>query len=244
MGWVSHFDNNDWEIDPETAVGSWSGSDWDSGDYLGSFEVLSLSVIGTWADSYRPTKFRITFTGATDIAFGLVDIDGETIAEEGVPGEYLYQSGEEITTDFVTYGLDLFVLFIIAADGDTFTVTNIEFEEAGSSGDVCWGDDNPTQINVRDFAGNITAGADYRIVGTGDGEKVELGANGYIELETWNLGAMLCQITRDQYESGSGGITIKYKDGSTESACDADSWHVFSAPFACSGWIKVRIEAV
>jgi hypothetical protein len=112
----------------------------------------------------------------------------------------------------------------------------------GLSGEVCWGDDNPTEANIRDFAGNITAGSGYRIIGTGDAEKVELEAGGWFELETWNFGVTTCKLTEDKYETGSGSITLKYKNGNSEANCEADSWTVYTAPFACTGWIKIRVE--
>ena len=111
------------------------------------------------------------------------------------------------------------------------------------SGTVCWGDDNPDEEYIRDFTGNITEGSGYRILGSGDLERVEFEAGGYIEIETWNLGVMRCSITTDKYESGSGSLTIKYKDGVDQSACEADSWNVYTGAFDCTGWIKVRVEA-
>ena len=113
----------------------------------------------------------------------------------------------------------------------------------GSIGTVCWGDDNPDEEYIRDFTGNITEGSGYRILGSGDLERVEFEAGGYIEIETWNLGVMRCSITTDKYESGSGSLAIKYKDGVDQSACEADSWNVYTGAFDCTGWIKVRVEA-
>ena len=127
-----------------------------------------------------------------------------------------------------------------------YTVGGIAFEvkaAGGSIGTVCWGDDNPDEEYIRDFTGNITEGSGYRILGSGDLERVELEAGGYIEIETWNLGVMRCSITTDKYESGSGSLAIKYKDGVDQSACEADSWNVYTGAFDCTGWIKVRVEA-
>ena len=111
------------------------------------------------------------------------------------------------------------------------------------SGEVCWGHDNVFELNIRDFIHRITAGSNYVVKDTGNNERVYIGLGGYIELETWNLGAMLCRITDDKYQTGKGSPTIKYKDGSTKTACEADSWNTYSTPFACSGWIKLRVEA-
>jgi len=116
-------------------------------------------------------------------------------------------------------------------------------EELGT-GEVCWGHDTAVEeFNIRDFTGNITDGSGYRIVGSNDDERIEFELGGYIELETWQFGVMLCKLTRDKYQFGSGNITIKYKNGDGESNCEADTWHTYSIPFACTGWIKVRIES-
>ena len=116
-------------------------------------------------------------------------------------------------------------------------------QDEGPVGEVCWGDDNPIESNVRDFLGNITSGAGYRVLGAGDLERVELEAGGWIELETWNFGTMLCKISRDKYETGSGSVVIKYKNGSSEAICDADGWTEYSVEFDCDNWVNVRVEA-
>lgn len=39
-------------------------------------------------------------------------------------------------------------------------------------------------------------------------------------------------------------VTIKYKDGATEAACLADSWHTYyTTLFTSSGYVQVRVES-
>ena len=109
-------------------------------------------------------------------------------------------------------------------------------------GTVCWGDDNPLEANTRDFVGNVTAGSGYKIIGTGDAERVELETGGWIELETWNYGVMLCELSINKYEAGSGVVTIEYKNGNSKVNCEADTWTEYTGPFfACAGWVKIRV---
>lgn len=131
MGWVVHHDNSDWTA--TGGYGSWDSgnSEWDSVNFNSIFEVVLIIELGTWVDSYRPTKVRVTFTGATNACLGLQDKNGDPIAEEGeLAVSYTYQSLEEIDIIFGSY--DIEVLLIAAANGDTFSITNIEFYEADS----------------------------------------------------------------------------------------------------------------
>lgn len=52
--------------------GSWDGSKWLCGD----FGNLELAPIGTWADDYRPTKIRVTFSGGGEIILYVQDNSG------------------------------------------------------------------------------------------------------------------------------------------------------------------------
>ena len=35
---------------------------------------------------------------------------------------------------------------------------------------------------------------------------------------------------------------VKYKQGSSQALCEADSWHAYTIPFVCGGWVKIRLE--
>lgn len=111
----------------------------------------------------------------------------------------------------------------------------------GETGTVCWGHSTSVEETVtRVLSGNWTGTG--TITGSGDSEKIYLLPGQYMESETWNLTSMKAIINLDKYGSGSGGITVKYKDGNSEANCEADTWHAYSIPFACTGWIKIRIE--
>lgn len=108
-------------------------------------------------------------------------------------------------------------------------------------GTVCWGHDTGvTEANIRDFNGNWS-GSGY-IAGVGDAEKLYFELGEYMESETWNCGARRIKILIDKYGAGAGASTLQYKDGATQVACDADSWHNYTLPFVSSGWVKVRIN--
>jgi hypothetical protein len=124
--WFAHFDNSDWEIDTQ---GSWDAgnSEWDSQYWPPGIEILSITEIGSWASGYKPTKIRITFTGATDTAFSLKDISSNVICSKGSGIDLSYTSGEEIECDFGSGQGDIYRLEVQAGQGADFSVTNIEF---------------------------------------------------------------------------------------------------------------------
>ena len=35
---------------------------------------------------------------------------------------------------------------------------------------------------------------------------------------------------------------VKYKQGASQALCEADSWHAYTIPFVCGGWVKIRLE--
>lgn len=108
-------------------------------------------------------------------------------------------------------------------------------------GTVCWGHDTGvTESNIRNLSGNWT-GSGY-ISGVGDAERINFVAAENEESETWNIGAHRIKIQYNKYASGSGVPTIKYKNGSSQALCEADTWHTYTVPFVCTGWVKVRIE--
>jgi len=74
-------------------------------------------------------------------------------------------------------------------------------------------------------------------------QKVLLSPGGYFETESWCFGVNTCQLTRDKYQTGIGDVIIKYKNGATQAACEADSWNLYTTPFSCTGWVSIRIEA-
>lgn len=111
------------------------------------------------------------------------------------------------------------------------------------TGTVCWGHETGVEEDYpRTFSLHWTGTAD--ISGAGDTEIVTFYAGDYEESETWNIGAGRIKILTDKYRSGSGSLVISYKSGDSKVNCESDSWHVYSAPFTTTGWIKIRIECV
>lgn len=121
--WVSHFDNTEWV--PQAPFGTWTGSAWDAG-----FSVIWGVVLidtGTWADSYRPSKIRVTFSGA-DTALTVVFYDA-TQAVIIATEISTYSTGKELDIDWVpAEPLDGFKLLFQGAEG-SFQLDNIEFLE-------------------------------------------------------------------------------------------------------------------
>lgn len=109
------------------------------------------------------------------------------------------------------------------------------------AGSVCWGHvTGVTQDNTRTFTTNWTGTG--TISGSGDSETVKLASGEYVESEVVNVGAGSTTITLDDYATGSGSPTVKYKDGDTEANCEADTWNTYSTPFTSQGFVKVRLE--
>jgi hypothetical protein len=151
MGWVAHFDNSDWYAD----FGSWSGSDWDS-EYLG-INILQLSELGSWVNSYRPLKVRITFTGSGG-SLDLFWITDEYFTPIAVGSPYT--SGTELDISFEGYDIAEILIYGSTA----FTVTNIEFYEGPGTYDV----------DVTDgikFGDSLTATGGIQEVSVSDGIK-------------------------------------------------------------------------
>jgi len=121
--WEEDFDNTYWEIDTNYNVGSWDdpNQEWDSETAV--IEYLGISEIGTWVENFRPTRFRLSFTGATGLAIGLLDANGDPIVQLGEAGIYPVASEEEIEIPFGDYDIASFLLVSDSA----FSVTNIEF---------------------------------------------------------------------------------------------------------------------
>ena len=110
--WVSHFDNTEWAA----STGSWDGSKW-----VGNPTSLTLSPIGTWADSYRPTKMRLV-TNVGNLIFQVDDTDSNAIADA-----FFYVSLTPVTIDFSNnFDIDTFSGVI---DSGTLNISSIEFLE-------------------------------------------------------------------------------------------------------------------
>lgn len=124
----------------------------------------------------------------------------------------------------------------ITLEDDTGSLLN---ENEALTGSICWGHDTAVEEdNVRDLS--LWSGTGD-VSGSGDAEAIELNGDEYMESPTWNIGAGDVRLRKDVYSSGAGTPTIYYKQGDSESNCEADTWHEYVSTFACSGWVKVRV---
>ena len=96
----------------------WNGDSWTIGNQSGY--NYFLSAIGNWATGYRPTKVRVTFTGA-DTAALFIGGTTKTICSNSP-----YASGEEAELDF-SGGEDINALYLHISGYTDLTITNIEF---------------------------------------------------------------------------------------------------------------------
>ena len=99
---------------------SWNDGSWTIGTQSG-YDYF-LSPIGNWVVGYRPTKVRVTFTGA-DTAALFIGTVATTIYSNGA-----YASGEEAELDF-SENDDIAVLYLYSGFTE-FIITNIEFLES------------------------------------------------------------------------------------------------------------------
>ena len=112
-GWESHYDNNDFYANANY------GGYWDTDHWVACGEDDTwLMENGTWSEGYRPSSFRLTFTGATTIGI-LVARKDSTVAYSSTA----YSSASEVSITFSTSDLD----YIKLSNPDAINVTNIEW---------------------------------------------------------------------------------------------------------------------
>lgn len=130
-GWTAYFDNTRWEIGTANA-GSWDAGNqrWQASQVPGyPHHRIILNALGTWVNGYRPTSFRVTFTGtATLSAFlGSTDSFNDLFSRDCWLGTNI-TSGE--TLSLVGVDKDIHRLQCRnedCADNNIFYITNIEF---------------------------------------------------------------------------------------------------------------------
>lgn len=108
------------------------------------------------------------------------------------------------------------------------------------SGSTCWGHvTGVLETNTRAMAANWTGTGDT--AGSGDTDAIFLGSGEYMESEIVETGVRSIQLLINEYATGDS-ATIKYKNGGTVAACNADSWNTYSVPFTSDGYVKVRLD--
>lgn len=94
--------------------------------------------------------------------------------------------------------------------------------------------------NTRTFSGNWTGTA--TVVGSGDSERIEFASGQYMVSEVVETGTLNVILDINKYGLGNE-VTLKYRHGATQSACEAASWNNYTGQFASLGYVQVRLEA-
>jgi len=123
-GWIQHFDNTNWETYPLGMYGTdqpvWDGSQW---VFAPENPIGDLDELGTWVESYRPTKIRLTIAaeggGSGPFVVALYDTNDDVLV-----GDADYTSLDELTITWGDY--DIGYLSFEAGIGG-YEITNIEF---------------------------------------------------------------------------------------------------------------------
>ena len=105
---------------------------------------------------------------------------------------------------------------------------------------MCWGHETDVlETNVRTFADHWSGtGA---IEGSGDAEKIALEADEYMVSETVYSGTLTVQLLQNEYAAGDT-VTLKYRTGADQAACEAADWVEYSEPFDSLGYVQARVD--
>ena len=96
-----------------------------------------------------------------------------------------------------------------------------------------------TQDIIKPFSGNWTG--DATIEGAGDPERLEFGLTDAQESDTHEVGIGKVGIWIDEYDEGSGSVSIEYKTADTEQNCNDAVYQNYVGLFDCLGWVKIRL---
>ncbi len=61
------------------------------------------------------------------------------------------------------------------------------------------------------------------------------------ESDTHEVGIGKLGIYIDEYDSGSGSVSIEYKTAATEQDCNDAAYQNYVGLFDCLGWLKIRL---
>lgn len=108
------------------------------------------------------------------------------------------------------------------------------------SGTTCWGHvTGVLETNIRTFSGNWTGTGS--IEGSGDSENLVLDTGQYMVSEVVETGIQNVELLQNNYASGDT-VTLQYRHGATQVACEAADWNDYTVPFISLGYVQVRIE--
>ena len=121
--WVEHFDDTYWST--SGYQNEWDGTKWQLYVPANGAQQRSLTPIGTWAQNYRPSHIRVTYTGVALDGFMVWDTEQNVIAGAVDNG---YESGELLDITFGSYDIG-WLTFVMPPE--FLYVTGIEFYEPG-----------------------------------------------------------------------------------------------------------------
>ena len=75
-----------------------------------------------------------------------------------------------------------------------------------------------------------------------DAEVLKLGVGEYMISEVVNTGIKVVQLLQNQYDVGDD-VTIAYRHGATQAACEAAAWNDYTVPFASAGYVQVKVTS-
>lgn len=109
------------------------------------------------------------------------------------------------------------------------------------TGSTCWGQvTGVLELNIRTFLNHwIGTGL---IEYSGNAERIQLDTGQYMYSEVVNTGGIYVELLQNVYASGDT-VTLQYRHGITQTACEAASWNAYSGQFISLGYMQVRIEA-
>ena len=111
-----------------------------------------------------------------------------------------------------------------------------------TEGEVCWGHDTGVlEANVRDFSGNWTGTGS--IEGAGDAEIIALNAGENMVSEVVYTDTIICEVLQNEYDPTGDDVTLEYRHGATEGACEVAGWNAYIVPFASDGYVQIRITS-
>ena len=111
-----------------------------------------------------------------------------------------------------------------------------------TDGEVCWGHDTGVlEANVRDFSGNWTGTGS--IEGAGDAEIIALNAGENMVSEVVYTDTIICEVLQNEYDPTGDDVTLEYRHGATEGACEVAGWNAYVVPFASDGYAQIRITS-
>lgn len=141
-------------------------------------------------------------------------------------------------------GVDSSTLAALLSIYDTASIIeNITIVISGGiiSGSTVWGQSTGVlETNIRTFSGNWTGTGS--ITGAGDEEKIALDTGQYMISEVVNTGIdTTITLLQNEYSSGDT-VTLQYRHGATQAACEAASWNDYTIPFESLGYVQVRVS--